>query len=61
MRTYCVAQETTKCSVVTCIGRKSKRGDKCIPTTDSFCCTAETNTTLLDDYIPMKSKIKRTS
>ena len=37
----------TQCSLVTYIERKSKkRGDICILIADSFCCTAETNTTL---------------
>lgn len=27
-----------------------KRGDLCIRTADSFCCTVETNTTLLSNY-----------
>ena len=29
-------------------------GDMCIPTADSWCCMAETNTTLQSNYPPIK-------
>ena len=46
MRTYCIAQGT-QCSVVTYMGKESKkRVDPCICIADSLCCTAEANTTL---------------
>ena len=46
MRTYCIAQGT-QCSVVTYMGKESKkRVDPCIWIADSLCCTAEANTTL---------------
>ena len=31
-------------------------GDICIHIADSFCCSAETNTTLQSNYIPIKKK-----
>ena len=31
-----------------------KRGDICIHIADSLCCTAETNTTLHSNYIPIR-------
>ena len=38
---------STQCSVVTLNGKEiQKRGHICIHIADSFCCTAETNTTL---------------
>ena len=36
-----------------------KRGDMCIHTDDSFHCTVETNTTLLNNYTSIKKKKKR--
>ena len=46
MRTYCIAQET-QCSVVTYMGKESKkRVYPCICIADSLCCTVEANTTL---------------
>ena len=30
----------------------------CIPTADSWCCMAETNTTLQSNYSPIKKKLK---
>ena len=30
----------------------------CIPMTDSGCCTAEDNTVLLNNYPPIKNKVK---
>ena len=40
------------------IGRVGGRGygDICICIADSLCCTAETNTTLLSNYTPIKKK-----
>ena len=35
-----------------------KRGDMCIHTADSFHCTVETNTTLLNNYTSIKKKKK---
>ena len=32
----------------------SSRDDMCIVMVDSHCCTAETNTTLLSNYLPIK-------
>ena len=46
MRTYCIAQGTLYLMHCGDLNGKEiqKRGDICV--TDSFCCTAETNTTL---------------
>lgn len=51
MRTYCRAQELYSVLCGDPNGKEiQKRGDLCIRTADSFCCTVETNTTLLSNY-----------
>ena len=46
---------STQCSVVTSMGRKSKkRGDICVHVADSLCCTAETDITLRNNCMPIK-------
>ena len=41
-------------------GREAQeRGDICIPTADSLCCTVETNTILQSTYAPIKNKFKK--
>ena len=40
-----------------CVGIESERVDICISITDSFCCTAGANTTLLISYTPIKITI----
>ena len=39
-------ENSTPCSVMTYMGKQSKKGDIYIYVTDSLCCTPETNTTL---------------
>ena len=47
MRTYCVARNSTQCSVVTQMGKASKEeGTICVGIADSLCCKVETNATL---------------
>ena len=36
-----------------------KGGDVCMRITDSFCCTVETNTTLPNNYIPIRINFKK--
>ena len=47
MRTDCIAQGTLLSALCDLNGKEiQKRGDTCIRTDDSLCCTVETNTTL---------------
>lgn len=37
-------------------GREAQEGDTCMVMADSHCCTAETNTALQSNYLPIKNK-----
>ena len=45
----------TQCSVMTYMGKESKRVDICICITDSLCRTPETNTTWSINYVSIKT------
>ena len=57
----CGTESSSQYSVMAYIGKESlkkKKVDICVCTTDSFCCTPETNTTLLINCSNIKQKCK---
>ena len=51
MRIYCIAQGTLLGALGDLNGKKiQNRGHICVPVTDSFCCTIETNSTVRQLY-----------
>ena len=50
---------STQYSVMTSMGKESKKVDICICITDSFCCTVETNLTLQINCTPIKINSKK--